>query len=245
MILLPKRGNERAFTLVEVVLAVGIAISIFLVGIVFYNQAAQLRTELLLESDRLSTYRLLFDRITSDLRSARKHDWYGFTGGTNFIEFVKTEQVRAVWQNTNQVFTPATDLKKVRYELLIASDGTNDSALGLNRTETGLIEYKMAVAQTNTFSEETLLDTNIVAEPLTDFVKHLQFRFWDSGKWVDTWDYMVPPKAVEITMSSDAMPLEITTPEEFPFEIFRRVVFIPTGEAPPVYKEEFDLLDEL
>lgn len=243
-----QKAKQKGFTLVEVVLAIGIAIGLFLVGMVFYTQAAHMRTELMRESDRLSTYRLLFDRMTSDLRSARKHDWYGFTGGTNFIEFVKTEVPRITWGGSNQVVAPATDLKKVRYDLVIATDGTNDTAAGLNRTESSLVEYKIVqTLSTNTFSEEVLATTNAPAEPLTDFVKHLQFRFWDSQKWVDQWDYTVPPKAVEITMSPEALPVqtEATVAEEFPIEVFRRIVWIPSGEAPPIFEEpETPLLEE-
>ena len=54
---------RHAFTLIEVVLAISIAIGIMLVLLFFYNQAATLRVQLVQQAERLSTIRLLMDRI--------------------------------------------------------------------------------------------------------------------------------------------------------------------------------------
>lgn len=224
--------RKGGFTLLEVVLAVGIAIGIFLVGIYFYNQAANLRVELMKEADRVSTCRMLMEKISSDLRSARRHDWYGFTGTSNSIEFVKSDAVRFPL-NTNSAFIPSTDLKKIRYDLAGNLDGTNAVVLGLNRSETLLLEFSTVSSSTNS---SILLTNSAMAplpEPLTDAVRFLHFRFWDETKWVETWDHIAPPKAVEISMGSDPLTEDLAL-ETYPFEIFRRVILIPTGESAPV-----------
>src|SRR5947199_3692942 len=103
---------RRAFTLIEVVLAIGIAIGIMLVLLFFYNQAANLRAQLMQEAERLSTVRLLMDRITMELRTSRPHAFFEatFIGDTNFMQFPRTELVSdAAWKTGERVSSAQTD----------------------------------------------------------------------------------------------------------------------------------------
>jgi len=77
--------TTAAFTLVEVVLAIAISVGIMFVALCFYSQCSNLRTQLIDEAERIGTIRLFLQKITSDLRSARAHDRFGFTGGSKTV----------------------------------------------------------------------------------------------------------------------------------------------------------------
>ena len=58
--------TERGFTLIEVVLAIVIAVGLLTGVLVFYRQAAILREEILRKADALSAVRLVMDRISTN-----------------------------------------------------------------------------------------------------------------------------------------------------------------------------------
>src|SRR5690242_975787 len=84
---------RRAFTLVEVVLAIVIALGILVVLLFFYQQATNLRTQAIEQTERISAVRLLMDRITSELRTAVAGSMVGSTlvGTSNSIQFVRAD----------------------------------------------------------------------------------------------------------------------------------------------------------
>ena len=97
----PCRRSSAAFTLVEVVLATVIAVGMMLVVLVFYEQASNLRAELLQETERVSSVRLLMDRLSTELRTMRRHPSFSsaFVGSPDHIQFIKTDlPSRAVWK---------------------------------------------------------------------------------------------------------------------------------------------------
>jgi len=233
-----QRGNgnspKRAFTLVEVILAISIAIGILVVALSFYQQAASLRAQILEASNRISTIRLLMDRLTSELRSARAHDWEGFTGDAASLRFVKTESLSpTAWTRTQ----PYTDLKLVTYGVATGFEGTNTIITGITRTESSVVEVRQVRAAS---PMDVASSTKIVIEPLTDAIRFLRFRFWDGTDWLNSWNDIVPPFAVEVNFGSEPQP-DDALPEEYPFELFRRVILLPGGrEADPW--ELFDTL---
>ena len=82
-----RAGRSGGFTLIEVVLATVIAVGMLLIVLFFYQQAANLRSEVLQETERLSVIRLVMDRMTSELRSTRRHPAFAgaFVGESDFI----------------------------------------------------------------------------------------------------------------------------------------------------------------
>src|SRR5688572_27247709 len=86
-------GARAAFTLVEVLLAVGIVAGLLVVVLFFYQQAAQLRTELLLDAERTSSARLLMERLTAELRTARAHTFYEtpLVGDSTYLQFIAVD----------------------------------------------------------------------------------------------------------------------------------------------------------
>src|SRR5688572_24203718 len=86
-------GTHNAFTLVEVLLAVGIVAGLLVVVLFFYQQAAQLRTELLVDAERSSSARLLMERLTTELRTARAHTFYEvpLVGHATYLQFITVD----------------------------------------------------------------------------------------------------------------------------------------------------------
>ena len=217
-------GARRAFTLIEVVLAISIAIGIMLVLLFFYQQAANLRTQLMQEAERLSTIRLLMDRITMELRTARPHAFFEatFIGESNFVQFVRTELVSdAAWKSGERVPSAQTDLRLVRYTVLTDTN----AAAGLYREEEPLIETRTV----RSASPSVDVTPPKAPEPLSEEIRYVQFRYWDGAKWVESWNGTKMPFGVEISLAVESP----TTDEQgnTSGEVFRRVVYLPGASA--------------
>jgi len=215
---------RHAFTLIEVVLAISIAIGIMLVLLFFYNQAAGLRVQLVQQAERLSTIRLLMDRITMELRTSRPHAFYeaAFIGDTQFVQFVRTDMVSpAAWRRGERVLSAQTDLKLVRYS---ASSDTNGTP-GLYREEEALVETRTARSASVVVEIEPIKRP----EPLSEEIHYVHFRYWDGTKWLEHWDGVKLPIGVEVTMGFEP---PITDEQgNTSGEVFRRVVYLPGANA--------------
>ena len=219
-----RRYARQGFTLIEVVLAIGIAIAIMLVLLFFYNQAANLRAQLMQEAERLSTIRLLMDRLTMELRSSRAHAFYELTflGDTQFIQFARTDLVSpAAWKQGERVSSAQTDLKLVRYSLNSDTNG----APGLYREEEPLVETRTVRSASVTVDVTPLKRP----EPLSDQIRYAQFRYWDGAKWLESWDKTKLPVGVEISLGFE--PPVTDEQGKIAGEFFRRVVYLPGAAA--------------
>ena len=251
---------ERGFTLVEVILAILIICGIMTVLLYFYQRSAEVRLKALEETEFISTGRLLMEQITTELRTARlaEDQFMGLEGSSNSISFVCTGlPAPSRWLvDTNEPMrsSSATDLKQVYYGL---SGGTNVfSSQGIERREKFLVSTSPLLG-TNVLemtNEVALVDpqltnaagTNLVAtlgRPLTDKVKFLQFRYWDGQEWLDSWADFDLPGGVEISLGREVMPEEATA-EGYPYEIFRRVVFLPQSAHPANRSAETNVVEE-
>ena len=87
------RRGRLGFTLLEVVLAVTIAIGIMVVALYFYEQSTRLRKDALEEMDRITAVRLVMDRLSSELRCAVPGSdlLAGVKGSASSIEFIRLE----------------------------------------------------------------------------------------------------------------------------------------------------------
>jgi type II secretory pathway pseudopilin PulG len=225
-------GRSRAFTLVEVILAIGIAIGILVVGLYFHGQAANLRAQLLQESDRIATARLVMDRLTFELRNAFAQPQYGFTGDAASLRFVTAEAPsRAAGNATPSIrgAAPRTDLRLVTYGLGKNIEGTNEVVTGLTRTEQPLLEKPHAPSA---FATPVTPDsTNVLAlgpEPLTGSIRFLRLWYWDGYGWSATWDSDQLPRGVEITLGAEPFAADAVL-ADYPGDIFRRVIYLPTS----------------
>ena len=230
--------NSSAFTLLEVVLAICIAIGLLLVAMTFYQQSTSLRGQLIDEAERLAAVRQVMDRLAADLRVAPKHDRVGFTGDSNSLRFATTALPLAVGGLQ-------TDLRRVAYRATYAGEGTNFAVSGLVRTEEPAVDFissALAPALSTTSGDPnapaasdpaapttTAALAAPAAEPLTETVRYLSFRFWDGTAWRESWSGVAPPPGVEVTLGFEPLPPDLTL-DQYPGEVFRRVIFLPAGQ---------------
>jgi type II secretory pathway component PulJ len=240
-----RRLHETGFTLVEVILAIGLAIVILVTAMSFYHQATDLRRQLVAASEQISTVRLVMDRLAADLRMARAHDWEGFNGDATSLRFVKCEPIGSSAWTRNQ---PVSDLRLVSYGAATGLDGTNMMVIGLNRSESLAVELRTARAtaaplEAAPATAASATTTNVAqVEPLTDVIRFVHFRYWDGTIWVESWVDVVPPLAVEVSFGLDPQP-DDALPDEYPFEVFRRIIALPSGRESDPFAEFF--ADEL
>jgi type II secretory pathway component PulJ len=252
-----KHQITAAFTLVEVVLAIAISVGIMFVALYFYSQCSNLRTQLIDESEKIGTMRLLLQKMASDLRSAQAHPQFSFNGASNSIEFIKSGALPlSSWSVvSNAAIQYPSSLARVNYQLVTALNGTNLMSLGVSRHEQPLnrlsnpgdgVQIGQTEVATNDLNSLTndlssvatneFGSTNVIGL-LTDKIHTLQFRYWDGAVWTNVWGGTTPPSGVEITLAADAI-----DPYDSNAEMFRRVVFLPSGAKPSPQSAESSTL---
>lgn len=227
-----RRSPGRAFTLVEVILAVSLTMGLVLAALAFYQQIISTRQAF---GDRLGAVevtaarRAVMERMTGELRSAIVYPFLqmGLTGDSEGMQFmVASLPGQGVWADEDISGIPAVpqhDVRIVGYRLRYSEDpNTGDEIIeGIERTE-----------QTVISAETVEEDIDIAATLVAPSFKFLSLRYWDnqSGEWLDVWDGGDVPLAVEIVVGIEPLP-ENTEPAEYPFETFRRVVYVPAGKT--------------
>jgi type II secretory pathway pseudopilin PulG len=225
------RVQTRAFTLVEVILAVGIIAGLLVVVLFFYQQAAQLRTELLVDAERSSSARLLMERLTAELRTARTHTFYEtpLVGDATYLQFIGVDlpsQNDWTGEKMGRVSRPESDLKLVSYGARVSPIDTN--VVGLARSEEPLVELRRDVPDAVTVLPDTNETNKSNSILITDAFRYIRFRYWDGRDWLESWNETYLPKGVEVTLGSEPMPADAAF-EEYPHEVFRRVISLPGG----------------
>ena len=230
--------NEAAFTLVEIVLAIGLATGLLLVALTFYHQAAEMRGQLLREADRVTAMRLVLDRLAGDLRAAAPNVSAGneFTGDTNSLSFIKLACTDLALDTPSAAREP-TDLVRVSLTTLFVTNGNRIDVSALDRSETPVAPAAPALLPiANSGVPDNVLPdlsnaTSVVKEPFADMVRFVRFRYWDGAIWQPGWTNAAPPPGVEIVISTEAN-ADDAEPDALPPEAFRRVVFVPGGSQP-------------
>jgi hypothetical protein len=230
--------NQAGFTLVEIILAIGLATGLLLVALTFYHQAAGMRGQLLREADRITTMRLVLDRLVGDLRAAVPHAGVGneFTGDANSFVFIKLACTDLASDNRSSAREP-TDLVRVSLTTLFITNGNSVVVSALDRSETPLALAAPAllpIAESDVFDDvlpESSNPVNVVKEPFADMVRFVRLRYWDGAVWQPGWTNAAPPPGVEIVLSSEAN-ADDAEPDALPPEALRRVVFVPGGLKP-------------
>jgi hypothetical protein len=247
--------------LVEIILAIGLATALLLIALVFYRQAADLREQILRESEQFSTLRLALDRLAGDLRAAQPHATSGneFSGDSNSLRFIKvalTSLPKVAVTNSGTDNLAATnepdpsDLVRVSFMTMTRADGTNVEVSALDRTEEPLsLPSSSPVVPLSTNSSSTnspstnslsLLPPDFTNSPPSQTNRFFE-PFADGIRFVRFryWD----GTAWQAAWTNAAPPpgveivLALQTlpddapPDTFPPEAFRRVVFLPGGVA--------------
>ena len=256
---LAKRCRRRsAFTLLEVLLAVVIAAGLLSTAMYFYHKSSRFRSDLILETERIASARLILNRMSTELRSSLHHPVrnIGFKGGSNWVEFLKTEiPSEASWailtENSSSAAYPETGYRLIRYELAMKNviDTGLDNAANREMIENLNLDNNYDGAPGGDFpslkqgdaidrAERRLLtakaSTNSLAavriEPvrITDQLKYMQLRYLNNGNWAENWGGPNPPAGIEISLG--IAPLSATNIlEEYTNHVYRRIVRIPTS----------------
>ncbi len=173
---LPNRENRRGdvfnrfpmsgFTLLEVILAVTIAIGIMTVALYFYQQSSTLRKQALEEMERIAAVRLVMDRLGMELRCAVNGSELlpGLNGTSSSIEFTRLEPpvkgsliTNAMGQTSPSRLQPT--YKKMIYRIGGGSDGL--SVLERSEENITLKSSSSASGQTNSASMNTASTNNV------------------------------------------------------------------------------------
>ena len=271
---LAKRQRRRtAFTLLEVLLAVVIATGLLSTAMYFYQKSSRFRSDLILETERIASARLILNRMSTELRSTLHHPVrnIGFKGGSNWVEFLKTEiPSEASWamstENISSSAYPEAGYRLIRYELAMKNviDTGLDNSANREMIENLNLDNNSDVAPGGDFpslkqgdaidrTERRLLtakaSTNSLAtvriEPvrITDQLKYMQLRYLNNGNWAENWGGPNPPAGIEISLGID--PLSVTNLlEEYTNHVYRRIVRIPTSIASITPPNETNLVEE-
>lgn len=232
---LSPRSRQRlhGFTLIEVILAIIIATGILIVALYFYNQSARLRTDLIQQSEKLSAVRLLMERITADIRTARADAPAAFIGDSSWMHFAHADVPSVAFRapTSGRIQGAESDLRWISYSTQSSREGTNSVVRGITRIEEPLLDGRRleALSATNSAVLGTdTVSTNRPPEPLTEDIHFLRFSYWDGQAWADVWKNVELPEGVEVSLGLDALP-EGTDPIDYPFELFRRTIHLPAG----------------
>ena len=271
---LAKRQRRRtAFTLLEVLFAVVIAAGLLATAMYFYQKSSRFRSDLILETERIASARLILNRMSTELRSTLHHPVrnIGFKGGSNWVEFLKTEiPSEASWamstENSSSSAYPEAGYRLIRYELAMKNviDTGLDNTANREMIENLNLDNNSDVAPGGDFpslkqgdaidrTERRLLtakaSTNSLAtvriEPvrITDQLKYMQLRYLNNGNWAENWGGPNPPAGIEISLGID--PLSVTNLlEEYTNHVYRRIVRIPTSIASITPPNETNLGEE-
>lgn len=216
-----RSDKNTAFTLVEVVLAVTLALGLAGGVLAFYRHVSDIRRRVRAQAEQLAAERLVMDRITAELRAAM-----GFPvrlrGSADAVSFVSaTLPGAAAWavrKSTEEPIPPEHDLQLVGYRLGKAEDEEGNVFItGLERTCQKIIA-----------APEVEEGDEISVALLTGRIKFLYLRYWEGSTWLETWSGGGLPLAVEINLGFDPLP-EDTEPAKYEHEVFRRVVHVPGG----------------
>ena len=215
----------RGFTLIEIVLAISLALGLFGSALWFYQYAGSVRDNVSHQMQQIVTRRQIMDRITSDLRSAVAAPG-GMTleGTTDRMTFISAKLPgRSMWavQNiTENPLPPDPDLHQVSYgQTIIENDDGQLIVIGIDLQTQRLLTAQ--VVEENSGITTTLLSQDIL---------FIRFQYWDGSQWLPEWTQQpVLPLAVEVVMGYEPLP-EGGTPLDYPFDSWRRVVFLPGGQ---------------
>jgi len=249
-----------AFTILEVMLAIVIATGLLATAMYYYQQAARFRNDLLEETERIGSARLILDRLSTELRCSLYHPArsVGAKGGADWIEFLKSSvPSQASWRVQTESEPPAypeTGYRLIRYELLKKPllNGSLDNEANQQMVEQMTSQRVRRSGDTNDVLaslmqgdainriERRLLTAKVSTNDIvvvridpvriTDQLKYLKFRYLNGSAWVDTWPGPQLPLGVEVSLGIEPMSATNLL-EEYTNHVFRRVVPIPSSAA--------------
>lgn len=229
-------SSECGFTLIEVILGIGIAAGILMVVLFFYRQSELLRNRLLVESSRLSAVRLVLERLTVELSAARRCESFqqGLVGEPDRVQFVKLDFPKAATWTNQPGAIGATPFRLVSYS--VRGSGGPDGETGLVRSEEILSMHTSAITATPIDPSVEAVAPAAPAGMAAAQVQFLRFRYYDGATWYESWTAPTLPIGIEVTLGGESLPAELP-PEDYPFELYRRVIYLPNYAADRSYTQ--------
>jgi prepilin-type N-terminal cleavage/methylation domain-containing protein len=219
---------RQGFSLLEVSMAIALALLLVVAMVAFYKQTADLRTAIGAEADVIGAERTVMDRATSELRCAVTYDLAGLTfqGTASDMKFATTVLPGAdSWvvpaATDGGAVPPGSDRLVVGYRLGTTLDEAGKPVV------TGIERTTQRLATARTVEEGKEIEVKLLAPAM----KFMHLSYWDGSAWLDTWTGQGLPAAVEIVLGEQPLP-EGVEPDQYPYTIFRRVVFVPAGAKP-------------
>ena len=198
-----------------------ICVGLFFGVLSFYRTTAEVRDQAQHEATRISAVRLVMQRLNTELQTIQAN----FNGDSNSLEFVRTTLPRTdEWTGgeLGRVRQANTDLSKVKYR------GPATNGVAIFRDEQPFV--------TERESEEAIQNLELIDEEqgklppvLSHEIRHVRFRYRSGQDWLDAWSSNKPPAAIEITLGNEKLPDDVEF-TDYPFEIFRRVIHIPSAQ---------------
>ena len=223
------RRAPRGLTLIEVVISIALTIGLMGAALGFYRHVVDVRQQFtgqLARTQRTAARRMVMDRITGELRSAMVYPFLGLgmSGQAMEMRFVTAavphQTAWAAEGITDAPVEPEQDLRIVGYRLRYVEDEEGFEVIeGLERSV-----QKTLTAQVVEEGQEVRFAL------MAPQIKFVRFGYWDNeaGEWLPDWEGGDLPMAVEIALGAEPLP-EDMEPEEYPYETFRRVVYVPGG----------------
>ena len=252
-----RRARQNGLTLIEVVLAISLSIIILGSSLAFYSQALRHRRVISAEVTVLTSERQAMELITEDLRGAMEYPFIkmGIKGEIDSLEFISTTiPGPAIWSElsaTDNPPPPEHDLHRVKFRLATGEDSQTGEEVvaGLERVTRKIIVSEIMIEEEeDLFGDEGGVeqeeeeevdpeDATIKRTLLSSDIKHLSFRYWLDGDWVDTYDDSKLPAAVEVTLGQKPLE-EGQLPEDYIHQVYRRVIYIPASGGSGAFKVE-------
>jgi type II secretory pathway component PulJ len=226
--------RARAFTLLEVLLAIGLASGLLGALFAFCNYAMNCRALVVKRIEFVTAERGVMDHLTNELRSAMVYPFLniGMTSDGNTMSFISSclpgPGAWAMPKVDEMPPPPEQDMQMMTYRLRV--DEETGEATGLERACQKILSSESATAG---------IETQLVSSQ----IRFIKFRFFDGEIWRDAWrdseqqeDGDTPaallPVAVEIILGGEPVPSGTTVDDYMKTSTFcRRVVFVPSGGA--------------
>jgi len=229
-------SRKQAFTLLEVVLAITLALGAVGAVLAFNQHVLEIRGRIFTDVEAISSQRVVMGKLTDELRGAMAYPFLGggMSGQAGQVQFVSAVLPSpAVWAPrtaTDDPPPPEQDIQFVTYRLRYATD---ERGVVLVDEKGDPIVIGLERSCQKVLASGADDGPQISTSLLTANIKYLNLRYWDGDSWVPIWSGNNPPPAIEIVIGA-APPAAGMTLEDYQaqHESFRRVVFIPGGAKP-------------
>ncbi len=217
-----RRRPIRGLTLIEVTLAIALALGLVAGMFAFYREILGTRETLADAMDRIGAVRGIMEQMTEELQCVAAEGGR-LRGAETSLRFRKAELPGpAVWVErafTEDPLPSEQDLRLVGYRLRWEEDEYGYTyVVGLERTCQRLLRARLA--EEGVEVERTLL---------SDRVKFVRFRYWDGYEWMPEPPRGLP-RAIEVALGEKPLPEDIE-PIDYPFPTVERVVYLPASEV--------------